>query len=110
MVATSVDLVSNDILLDHTTTIDEDVKEYNEEGLEEELTSVVATLTFQVIIDSSYSLGSSSMASLTDWFSSDISHLTAIEVIKSYTEALEEVSTSNASNVAVFYNEALEGE
>ena len=48
MVATSVDLVSNDILLDHTTTIDEDVKEYNEEGLEEELTSVVATPPFKL--------------------------------------------------------------
>ena len=109
MVATSADLVSNDILLDHTTTIDENVKEYNEEGLEEELTSVVAILTFQVII-ASYSLGFSSMASLIDWFSNDISHLTAIEVIKSYTEALEEVSTSHACNVAISYNEALEGE
>nr|POF18724.1 hypothetical protein CFP56_24952 [Quercus suber] len=107
MVATLADLVSNDILLDHTTTIDDDVKEYNEECLEEESTSVVAAFTFQVIIDSSYSLGSSSVASLIDWISNDISHLTIIEVIKSYTEALDEVSTSNA---CISYNEALEGE
>lgn len=50
------------------------------------------------------------MANLTDWFSNDISHLTAIEVIKSYTKALEEESTSNACNVAISYNEAFEGE